>query len=141
MVFNNHRFVHVSSAGVTRPDRPGLDLSKQPPAVRLNKELDFILTYKLKVLFHSLVVFFVFFEMQFLVALNSSIQHPYICNSLFFWVFSCLIYTLSDNRGNRYPVTSIYIGCRFTCKFNFCIIHLAVKLAFRAFQISCRGRI
>ncbi|KAK9714525.1 hypothetical protein RND81_06G101000 [Saponaria officinalis] len=42
------RFVHVSSAGVTRPDRPGLDLTKQPPAVRLNKELDFILTYKLK---------------------------------------------------------------------------------------------
>ncbi|KAL8032403.1 hypothetical protein ABFX02_13G093800 [Erythranthe guttata] len=42
------RFVHVGSAGVTRPDRPGLDLSKQPPAVRLNKELDFILTYKLK---------------------------------------------------------------------------------------------
>ncbi|KAK4399270.1 hypothetical protein Sango_1402500 [Sesamum angolense] len=33
------RFVHVSSAGVTRPDRPGLDLSKQPPAVRLNREL------------------------------------------------------------------------------------------------------
>ncbi|KAG1335269.1 hypothetical protein COCNU_03G013880 [Cocos nucifera] len=43
------RFVHVSSAGVTRPDRPGLDLSKQPPAVLLNKELGFILTYKLKV--------------------------------------------------------------------------------------------
>jgi hypothetical protein len=43
------RFVHVSSAGVTRPDRPGLDLSKQPPAVRLNKELGFILTNKLKV--------------------------------------------------------------------------------------------
>ncbi|KAL3851411.1 hypothetical protein ACJIZ3_013293 [Penstemon smallii] len=42
------RFVHVGSAGVTRPDRPGLDLSKQPPAVRLNKELGFILTYKLK---------------------------------------------------------------------------------------------
>ncbi|XP_020250773.1 uncharacterized protein At2g34460, chloroplastic-like [Asparagus officinalis] len=41
-------FVHVSSAGVTRPGRPGLDLSKQPPAVRLNKELGFILTYKLK---------------------------------------------------------------------------------------------
>ncbi|CAA0823676.1 NAD(P)-binding Rossmann-fold superfamily protein [Striga hermonthica] len=41
------RFVHVSSAGVTRPERPGLDLSKQPPAVRLNKELGFILTYKL----------------------------------------------------------------------------------------------
>ncbi|KAL1560352.1 protein HIGH CHLOROPHYLL FLUORESCENCE PHENOTYPE 173, chloroplastic [Salvia divinorum] len=42
------RLVHVSSAGVTRPDRPGLDLSKQPPAVRMNKELGFILTYKLK---------------------------------------------------------------------------------------------
>ncbi|KAI3966038.1 hypothetical protein MKX01_010995 [Papaver californicum] len=42
------RFVHVGSAGVTRPDRPGLDLSKQPPAVRLNKELDYILTFKLK---------------------------------------------------------------------------------------------
>ncbi|XP_021809196.1 uncharacterized protein LOC110752779 [Prunus avium] len=42
------RLVHVGSAGVTRPDRPGLDLSKQPLAVRLNKELDFILTFKLK---------------------------------------------------------------------------------------------
>ncbi|KAK8629324.1 hypothetical protein V6N13_078168 [Hibiscus sabdariffa] len=42
------RFVHVSSAGVTRPDRPGIDLSKQPPAVRLNKELGFVLTFKLK---------------------------------------------------------------------------------------------
>lgn len=42
--------MHVSSAGVTRPDRPGLDLTKQPPAVRMNKELGFILTYKLKVL-------------------------------------------------------------------------------------------
>jgi hypothetical protein len=38
----------VSSAGVTRPERPGLDLSKQPPAVRLNKELGSILTFKLK---------------------------------------------------------------------------------------------
>lgn len=46
------RFVHVGSAGVTRPDRPGLDLSKQPPAVRLNKDLGFILTYKLKVSNH-----------------------------------------------------------------------------------------
>ncbi|KAL1328783.1 hypothetical protein HN51_038562 [Arachis hypogaea] len=42
------RFVHVSSAGVTRPERPGIDLSKQPPAVRLNKELGNILTFKLK---------------------------------------------------------------------------------------------
>ncbi|XP_008245276.1 PREDICTED: uncharacterized protein LOC103343393, partial [Prunus mume] len=41
-------FISVGSAGITRPDRPGLDLSKQPPAVRLNKELDFILTFKLK---------------------------------------------------------------------------------------------
>ncbi|XP_027347820.1 uncharacterized protein LOC113859205 isoform X2 [Abrus precatorius] len=46
--FVTFRFVHVSSAGVTRPERPGLDLSKQPPAVRLNKELDYILTFKLK---------------------------------------------------------------------------------------------
>uniref|UniRef100_A0A2N9IJG7 NADH:ubiquinone oxidoreductase intermediate-associated protein 30 domain-containing protein n=1 Tax=Fagus sylvatica TaxID=28930 RepID=A0A2N9IJG7_FAGSY len=37
------RFVH------TRPDRPGLDLSKQPPAVCLNKELGYILIFKLKV--------------------------------------------------------------------------------------------
>ncbi|XP_008230832.1 PREDICTED: uncharacterized protein LOC103330068 [Prunus mume] len=42
------RFVHLGFAGVTRPDRPGLDLNKQPPVVRLNKELDFILTFKLK---------------------------------------------------------------------------------------------
>lgn len=44
------RFVHVGSAGVTRPDRPGLDLNLQPPAVRMNKELGGILTFKLKVL-------------------------------------------------------------------------------------------
>ncbi|KAL4562248.1 hypothetical protein LXL04_034446 [Taraxacum kok-saghyz] len=42
------RLVHVGSAGVTRPERPGLDLSKQPPAVRMNKELGSILTFKLK---------------------------------------------------------------------------------------------
>ncbi|KAI5080813.1 hypothetical protein GOP47_0003996 [Adiantum capillus-veneris] len=42
------RFVHVSSAGVTRPNRPGLDLSKQPPAVRMNQELGFIMDFKLK---------------------------------------------------------------------------------------------
>ncbi|BFG24759.1 hypothetical protein CerSpe_110330 [Prunus speciosa] len=40
--------VYKGSAGVTLPDRPGLDLSKQPPDVRLSKELDFILTFKLK---------------------------------------------------------------------------------------------
>lgn len=42
------RFVHVSSAGVTRPHRPGLDLSKQPPAVRMNQDLGFIMDFKLK---------------------------------------------------------------------------------------------
>eukprot|EP00250_Pteridium_aquilinum_P003547 c13856_g1_i1 orf=126-1889(+) len=42
------RFVHVSSAGVTRPNRPGLDLSKQPPAVRMNQELGCIMDFKLK---------------------------------------------------------------------------------------------
>ena len=39
----------MSSAGVTRPYRPGLDLSKQPPAVRMNKELGYVLDFKLKV--------------------------------------------------------------------------------------------
>ncbi|MCO5568177.1 hypothetical protein L7F22_021873 [Adiantum nelumboides] len=42
------RFVHVSSAGVTRPNRQGLDLSKQPPAVRMNQELGCIMDFKLK---------------------------------------------------------------------------------------------
>lgn len=56
--FATCRFVHVSSAGVTRPDRPGLDLSRQPPAVRLNKELGFILTFKLKVHILLLLNFF-----------------------------------------------------------------------------------
>jgi hypothetical protein len=40
--------VHVSSAGVNPPDRPGLDLTKQLPAVCMNKELSYILTFKLK---------------------------------------------------------------------------------------------
>ncbi|CAL8170627.1 unnamed protein product [Prunus armeniaca] len=31
-------FVHVGSAGITRPDRPGLDLSKQPPAGKISRE-------------------------------------------------------------------------------------------------------
>nr|GEU86572.1 NAD(P)-binding Rossmann-fold superfamily protein [Tanacetum cinerariifolium] len=42
------RFVHVGSARVTRPKILRLDLSKQPPAVRLNKELGSILAFKLK---------------------------------------------------------------------------------------------
>jgi hypothetical protein len=40
--------VHVSSAGVNPPDRPGLDLTKQPLAVHKNKDLSYILTFKLK---------------------------------------------------------------------------------------------
>ncbi len=42
------QFVHVSSAGVTRPGRPGLNLDEEPPAVRLNDQLGGILTWKLK---------------------------------------------------------------------------------------------
>ncbi|KAL5583635.1 hypothetical protein UlMin_016077 [Ulmus minor] len=42
------RFVYVGSAGVTRLDRPGLYLSKQPLVICLNKELGSILTFKLK---------------------------------------------------------------------------------------------
>ncbi|MCG6137008.1 MAG: CIA30 family protein [Nostoc sp. LLA-1] len=42
------RFVLVSSAGVTRPGRPGINLDEEPPAVRLNDQLGGILTWKLK---------------------------------------------------------------------------------------------
>lgn len=48
----------MGSAGVTRPDRPGLDVSKQPPAVRLNKELGNILTFKLKVVLDTFFLIF-----------------------------------------------------------------------------------
>lgn len=41
------RFVLVSSAGVTRPNRPGIDVEKEPPAVKMNDMLGGILTYKL----------------------------------------------------------------------------------------------
>lgn len=41
------RVVLVSSAGVTRPTRPGIDVEKEPPAVRMNDALGGILTYKL----------------------------------------------------------------------------------------------
>eukprot|EP00798_Chlamydomonas_sp_ICE-L_P015251 gene15251-21333_t len=37
----------VSSAGVTRPNRPGIDVNVEPPAVRMNDDLGGILTYKL----------------------------------------------------------------------------------------------
>lgn len=42
------RFVMVSSAGVTRPGRPGIDLEQEPPAVRMNDQLGGILTWKLR---------------------------------------------------------------------------------------------
>jgi uncharacterized protein YbjT (DUF2867 family) len=41
------QFIHVSSAGVTRPGKPGLNLAEEPPAVRLNEQLGGILTWKL----------------------------------------------------------------------------------------------
>ncbi|CBN79682.1 conserved unknown protein [Ectocarpus siliculosus] len=44
----NSRFVHLSSAGVTRPGRPDLDMDTEPPAVRMNEMLSHLLTYKLK---------------------------------------------------------------------------------------------
>ncbi|ACK65301.1 NADH:ubiquinone oxidoreductase complex I intermediate-associated protein 30 [Rippkaea orientalis PCC 8801] len=39
-------FILISSAGVTRPGRPGLNLDEEPPAVRLNDQLGGILTWK-----------------------------------------------------------------------------------------------
>jgi uncharacterized protein YbjT (DUF2867 family) len=42
------RFVLISSAGVTRPGREGINLEEEPPAVRLNDPLGGILTWKLK---------------------------------------------------------------------------------------------
>ncbi|CBN56906.1 MULTISPECIES: CIA30 family protein [Kamptonema] len=45
---NLTRFVMVSSAGVTRPGRPGINLEEEPPAVRMNDQLGGILTWKLK---------------------------------------------------------------------------------------------
>jgi len=42
------RFIHISSAGVTRPNRPGINVDQEPPAVKLNDALGGLLTYKLK---------------------------------------------------------------------------------------------
>ncbi|MDY7024608.1 MAG: CIA30 family protein, partial [Cyanobacteriota bacterium] len=42
------RFVQISSAGVTRPGKPGLNLEEEPPAVRMNDQLGGILTWKLR---------------------------------------------------------------------------------------------
>ena len=44
----NSQFIMVSSAGVTRPGRPGLNLAEEPPAVRMNDMLGGILTWKLR---------------------------------------------------------------------------------------------
>ena len=41
------QLVQVSSAGVTRPNRPGINLAEEPPAVRMNEQLGGILTWKL----------------------------------------------------------------------------------------------
>ncbi|MFB2921464.1 CIA30 family protein [Aerosakkonema funiforme] len=48
--YGNYRpqFIAISSAGVTRPGRPGLNLEAEPPAVRLNDQLGGILTWKLR---------------------------------------------------------------------------------------------
>lgn len=45
---NLPQFVLVSSAGVTRPGRPGINLEEEPPAVKLNDQLGGILTWKLR---------------------------------------------------------------------------------------------
>ena len=45
---NLPQFVMVSSAGVTRPGKPGLNLDEEPPAVRMNDQLGGILTWKLR---------------------------------------------------------------------------------------------
>jgi uncharacterized protein YbjT (DUF2867 family) len=42
------QFILISSAGVTRPGRPGINLEEEPPAVRLNDQLGGILTWKLR---------------------------------------------------------------------------------------------
>ncbi len=42
------QFILISSAGVTRPDRPGINLEEEPPAVRMNEQLGGILTWKLR---------------------------------------------------------------------------------------------
>lgn len=42
------QFIMISSAGVTRPGRPGINLDEEPPAVRMNDQLGGILTWKLR---------------------------------------------------------------------------------------------
>ncbi|MEQ8384877.1 MAG: CIA30 family protein [Coleofasciculus sp. A1-SPW-01] len=45
---NLPQFIMISSAGVTRPGRPGINLEEEPPAVRMNDQLGGILTWKLR---------------------------------------------------------------------------------------------
>ena len=45
-------FVVPSCAGVTRPNRPGINVDEEPPAVRMNDMLGGILTYKLEACFY-----------------------------------------------------------------------------------------
>uniref|UniRef100_A0A0G4GLY8 NADH:ubiquinone oxidoreductase intermediate-associated protein 30 domain-containing protein n=1 Tax=Chromera velia CCMP2878 TaxID=1169474 RepID=A0A0G4GLY8_9ALVE len=42
------RVVQISSAGVTRPGRSGLNVMQEPPAIRLNESLGYILFWKLR---------------------------------------------------------------------------------------------
>ncbi|NEO91466.1 MAG: NAD(P)H-binding protein [Moorea sp. SIO3G5] len=42
------QLIMISSAGVTRPGRPGINLEEEPPAVRMNDQLGGILTWKLR---------------------------------------------------------------------------------------------
>ena len=42
------QFILISSAGVTRPGRPGINLENEPPAVRMNEQLGGLLTWKLR---------------------------------------------------------------------------------------------
>ncbi len=42
------QFILISSAGVTRVGRPGINLEEEPPAVRMNDQLGGILTWKLR---------------------------------------------------------------------------------------------
>ena len=38
--------IHITLSGVTRPNRPGIDIKAEPPAVGMNDELGGLLTYK-----------------------------------------------------------------------------------------------
>ena len=42
------QFILISSAGVTRINRPGINLEEEPPAVRMNEQLGGLLTWKLE---------------------------------------------------------------------------------------------